>query len=189
MDLRQKEVHEWQKKNFTSDYLLEKSKEELVEIIYILQMALGVVEEAGEIAHHVLKGTQHVRGGVDGIDKKQVADGVGDNLIFGMQLLSFLGVDAEKELPPVIESVLSRNWVDDPENGKSKERKLPACSIESVGTVWKCFNGREVVVAGYWKYPRSNTHLWEFAEVRKTDKQDSYVINANCIEEFLYGPK
>ena len=117
IDLKQKELYDWQKRNFPTDHLLELPKEQLIGIILILQVTLGINEEAGEIAHHVLKGTQMIRGGANGINKKEVANGVGDNLIYGMQLLSLLKLKAEDEIPEVIEEVLARNWVDNPENG------------------------------------------------------------------------
>lgn len=116
MDLRQKELSDWQKKNFPVDKLLELDKGELVKIILIQQMALGMNEEAGEVAHHILKGIQRIRGGTGGIDWKEVIDGVGDTDIFGLQLLSLGGIDAEEALPPVTDHVLSRNWIENPED-------------------------------------------------------------------------
>ena len=118
IDLKQKELHNWQKRNFPTDNLLGLKKEQLVDIILILQVTLGISEEAGEVAHHVLKGTQNIRGGVNGINKKEVANGVGDNLIYGTQLLSLLKLKAEDEIPEVIDEVLARNWVDHPKDGE-----------------------------------------------------------------------
>lgn len=120
INLKQKELHDWQQKNFPTDGLLSLSKEELVKIILTLQVTLGICEEAGEVAHNVLKGTQTIRGGIKGINKKEVANGVGDNLIFGMQLLSLLNMDVEVEVEEVIEEVLARNWQKYPENGSKK---------------------------------------------------------------------
>ena len=102
IDLRQKELKEWQERNFGTHN------------DNLLKCALGVAEEAGEICHHILKGTQKIREGVDGINKEEVADGVGDTLIYGIQLLSILGLDAEKEISAVIEKVLKRDWVKNP---------------------------------------------------------------------------
>jgi len=118
IDLKQQELYDWQKHNFPTDHLFLLSKEELVNIILILQVTLGMNEEAGEVAHAVLKGTQGIRGGVNGIDANLVSDGVGDNLIFGQQLLSLLKRDSEKEVAKVIDSVLKRNWVDNRVNGE-----------------------------------------------------------------------
>ena len=102
IDLRQKELKEWQERNFGTHN------------DNLLKCALGVAEEAGEICHHVLKGSQKIREGVDGINKEEVADGVADTLIYGIQLLSILGLDAEKEISAVIEKVLKRDWVKNP---------------------------------------------------------------------------
>ena len=102
IDLRQKELKEWQERNFGTHN------------DNLLKCALGVAEEAGEICHHVLKGTQKIREGVDGINKEEVADGVADTLIYGIQLLSILGLDAEKEISVVIEKVLKRDWIKNP---------------------------------------------------------------------------
>lgn len=102
INLKQKELHEWQKRNFGTH-----SDD-------ALKCAVGMSEEVGEVCHHVLKGTQRIRGGFDGIDKEEVADGVADTLIYGLQLLSTLGIDAEVEIASVIEKILDRNWVKQP---------------------------------------------------------------------------
>lgn len=107
IDLKQKQLKEWQNKNFG------------VHNDDVLKCALGIAEEAGEICHHVLKGSQKIRGGVDGINKEQVADGVADTLIYGIQLLSVLGLDAEEEITKVIEKVLKRDWIENP-TGENK---------------------------------------------------------------------
>jgi len=102
IDLKQAELHQWQVKNFG-----EHSDD-------VLKCALGMAEECGEICHHVLKGTQRIRGGVNGMQKGEIADGVADVLIYGVQLLSLIGLDAEAEIATVIDHVLKRNWIDDP---------------------------------------------------------------------------
>ena len=112
IDLKQKELYEWQSRNFPRERYLVLSKEQLVDIIYTLQVTLGICEEAGEVAHHVLKGIQGIREGINGIDKEQVADGIADTLVYGQQLASELKIDLETEIPKVIDSVLQRNWID-----------------------------------------------------------------------------
>lgn len=104
IDLRQKELRDWQDKNFGTHNDT------------LMQCALGMAEEVGEVCHHVLKGSQGIRGGAlgKGINSKEVADGVADTLIFGLQLLSVLGLDAEEEIAKVIERVLQRNWKENP---------------------------------------------------------------------------
>ena len=96
IDLKQKELHEWQK------YCFGLHDDD------VLKCALGMAEEVGEVCHHVLKGTQKIRGGVNGIDANEVADGIADILIYGIQLLSFLDINAEKEISKVIDSVLKK---------------------------------------------------------------------------------
>ena len=61
-----------------------------------MQFSLGMAEEVGEVAHHILKGVQGIRGGVNGFDINQIADGVVDSGVYGQQLLSHFGVDSEK---------------------------------------------------------------------------------------------
>lgn len=102
INLKQKELDEWQARNFG------RHEDDA------LKCALGMAEEVGEVCHHVLKGTQKIRGGVNGINKAEVADGVADVLIYGIQLLSILGLDAEEEISAVIDEVLSRDWRSNP---------------------------------------------------------------------------
>lgn len=109
IDLKQRELAQWQKDNFG------------VSDTGILEMALGMSEEVGEIHHTILKGIQGIREGVHTLDKKKVANGVGDTLIYGMQLLTMLGLDAEKEISEVIEEVLKRDWRKYPINGTGEQ--------------------------------------------------------------------
>ena len=102
IDLRQKELDDWQERNFGNH------DDDL------LKCALGMAEEVGETCHHILKGTQKIRGGIDGVNRKEVADGIADALIYGLQVMSILGMDAEVEIAEVISKVLARNWVDNP---------------------------------------------------------------------------
>lgn len=102
IDLKQKELDEWQARNFG------RHDDDL------LKCALGMAEEVGEVCHHVLKGTQKIRSGLNGINKVEIADGVADTLIYGLQILSLLGLDAEEEISVVIEKVLQRDWKANP---------------------------------------------------------------------------
>ena len=114
IDLKQKELKKWQDKNFPDDDLFKLSKDELIHIIRLQQMALGVNEEAGELAHHVLKGIQKIRGGTGGIDMKAAADSVADGLVFGTQLCSLENTDAESAIEQTIDEVLARDWINNP---------------------------------------------------------------------------
>ena len=116
IDLKQKELNIWQAKNFANHP------------DDALRCALGMAEEVGEVCHHILKGTQKIREGINGINKEEVADGVADTLIYGLQLLSVLGIDAEKEITAVIEKVLQRDWKKNPEGNEIDCNKLCQCS-------------------------------------------------------------
>lgn len=93
----QKRLFEWQNKNFgrQPDALL----------------GLGIAEEAGEVCHAILKRSQRIRGFED---KEKylsaIADGVVDNFVFGLNLLSNNGIEIEPLLEAVFEHVLSRDW-------------------------------------------------------------------------------
>ena len=114
IDLKQKELYNWQNTNFPSEDLKKYTKNELIKIIKNLQMALGLCEEAGEIAHHGLNATQGIRGGVNGINKEQLGDGVADVLVFGQQLLSQNDINAEEVIDKTINEVLERDWKKNP---------------------------------------------------------------------------
>ena len=109
--LRQKELADWQVKNFggsTSE-----------------KMALGMAEEVGELAHWLLKRSQGIREAVDGGDlKAEIADAFADTLVFGIQLMTIEGIDAEEAFNKTVETVLARNWKDNPEGkGESQHNK------------------------------------------------------------------
>lgn len=106
----QKQLSIWRKKNFI--YRKLRKKEALA-----LQHSLGMAEEAGEVAHNVLKAVHGIRDGQNGFDKEKIADGVIDTFIYGMALFDVLGIDAEKVLKEVIGEVLKRDWINDPQNG------------------------------------------------------------------------
>lgn len=103
IDLKQQELKQWELRNF--------GKQELY------RRVLGMTEEVGEICHHVLKGEQKIRGGVDGINKKEVADRVADVFIYGINLLTELGIDAESVVSRTINDVLKRDWKKNPGGG------------------------------------------------------------------------
>ena len=114
LDLKQKELAEWQERNFPKSRYEHLSKEELIDIIVMLQCTLGMAEEVGEVCHHVLKGTQGIRGGVNGVNRREVADGVDDAKIYGNQLMTLINVDAERSYAKTVGQVLDRDWQKDP---------------------------------------------------------------------------
>lgn len=107
IDLKQEELGKWQQYNFgkvSSEWL-----------------AMGIAEEVGELCHLLLKRAQVIREGYtqDGV-KEGIADAVGDMLVYGIQLLTNEGLDAEQELSFVIENVLLRDWKKFPKNGETE---------------------------------------------------------------------
>lgn len=73
--------------------------------------ALGMAEEAGEVAHMVRCDFQNIREGLDKDKiKKEIGDGVVDTMVFGMNLCSIYGIDIEEEILKVCEKVLKRDW-------------------------------------------------------------------------------
>jgi len=115
IDLRQAKLKQWQDLNFPRERYQAMDKEELIDMILLLQFALGMSEEVGEVSHAILKGCQRIREGQGGIDKDLVIDGVTDTLVFGVQALSQLGVeDAEAGISKTIDEVLQRDWLANP---------------------------------------------------------------------------
>ena len=106
----QSALFEWCGKNFlTGD--LQKDK---------LSEALGIAEEAGEIAHFVLKDVQNIREGIDKQKvKEEIADGVSDFLIFAMNLCSLYDICIEDAISKTAEKVLKRDWNANRENGET----------------------------------------------------------------------
>ena len=100
IDLRQKQFAEWQEYNF--------GKGELSDMIH------GMTEEIGEMSHWYLKGKQEIRGANATIAKDKMADAFGDVVVFGLQAMSALGLDAEEVLNKVFDEVLARNWKKNP---------------------------------------------------------------------------
>jgi len=98
----QKDLWEWEKEHFPST------------IGHPEQHVLGMCEEVGEIAHMILKSLQRIREGIDGLTeevKMEVADGVYDTMVYGLQLLSELGIKAEPGFSETVyKEVLKRDW-------------------------------------------------------------------------------
>jgi len=120
ISLRQKELHEWQIKNFGTH------PDDADRVFQ------GMVEEIGELAHAILKNKQHIReysndmvvgayGTMSPGDQKfrdNIADAFGDIIIYGIQLMTEHGIDAEWAISDTIEKVLQRDWRKDA-SGKS----------------------------------------------------------------------
>ncbi len=82
------------------------TKKELI----IIKCALGMNEEAGELAHVVLKRITGTYGFDDAEKYKQKAvDAVVDTVVFGLQVLNELDIDFEEVFPRILEEVVDRN--------------------------------------------------------------------------------
>jgi len=98
----------WQKQNFPERLLSNKDQ-------HLIQLALGMNEEAGEVAHSVLKRSQGIR--EDQSTDDLIEDGIIENFIYGMQMLTAINRDVESALIKVVNEILKRNWIKFPVNG------------------------------------------------------------------------
>lgn len=99
--LKQRELNEWQKKNFG--------------VSQVEDMVLGMAEEVGELAHWILKRKQGIREASNGGDcKEEIADAFADVVVFGIQAMSYEGIDAEKAFSNTVKEVLARDFVNNP---------------------------------------------------------------------------
>ena len=105
IDLRQKELAEWQEKNFGK--------------VCSERLALGMAEEVGELCHYLLKRKQGIREATNSDVKAEIADAFADVVIFGINLMEVEEINAEHVLEKTIDSVLNRDWVKYPNNGKT----------------------------------------------------------------------
>ena len=71
--------------------------------------ALGVCEEAGELAHAVLKMEQGIRGTTEE-HKAAAADAAGDIVIYLTGLCSALGINLEEAIYNAWDEVKQRDW-------------------------------------------------------------------------------
>lgn len=79
---------------------------------------LGVVEEVGELAHHILKGEQGIRGESDReANLERIRDDVGDIFIFLANFCNRQGISMEKCVLGAYSEVMKRDWIKFPVNG------------------------------------------------------------------------
>jgi NTP pyrophosphatase (non-canonical NTP hydrolase) len=80
------------------------------------QAFVGMAEELGEIAHHLLKREQGIRG--EGVDHAaEIRDGCADLVIFMMTLADNEGFDLMDAINEAWDQVKKRDWVSFPKNG------------------------------------------------------------------------
>ena len=96
INLKQKEFKEWQERNF--------GETDISDMIH------GCAEEAGEMAHWYLKGKQKIKGVTAPKAKEEIADAFGDMVVFGIQAMTGLNLNAEDVLRKVFDEVLKRNY-------------------------------------------------------------------------------
>lgn len=97
-----------------------------------LHCALGVCEEAGELAHAVLKADQQIRGDVE-THKAAARDAVGDVCLYLMDLCNLMGWELEEVIREVAREVHRRDWNAEREEG---EDKPPATPPGCPGGLW-----------------------------------------------------
>ena len=120
--LRQQELKDWQERNFPPSLYDDLTWDQLVERIRILELSIGMSEEVGELSHIIIKASQKIREGISGkINKDLVADGFADTVIYGTQLLSMLGIDAEEAIRKTIDNVLKRDWASNRKDADKNE--------------------------------------------------------------------
>jgi NTP pyrophosphatase (non-canonical NTP hydrolase) len=92
----QRESHEWRKKAYPDTYTLE------------LQ-ALGVGEEVGELQHAILKHLQGIRGYDFDKTQAEVADAIGDIVIYACGVAQLLNIDVRAAVEAAWNHVHARN--------------------------------------------------------------------------------
>lgn len=101
----QNEVSTWSKKNFG-------------EQAYIMPL-MGMVEELGELHHGILKQLQGIRGDED--HEQQIADAIGDLLIYTADFCARRGLDLQIIITNTWEKVKKRDWKKNPNAAHSQE--------------------------------------------------------------------
>ena len=105
LDDLQLRVGMWARRNFPSDLARLR-----------LRIALGVCEEAGELAHAVLKRDQRFRG-TDEEHQAAAMDAVGDVVVYLMNMCDCEGWSLAEIISDTVASVTKRDWVASPRDG------------------------------------------------------------------------
>jgi len=106
-DLQDK-VGKWAARNFPADTSRGR-----------LRCALGVAEEAGELAHAVLKRDQGIRGD-ESAHIAAAKDAIGDIVVYLMDLCSREEWDFGEIVAYTVDHVTKRDWIADPMSGTEK---------------------------------------------------------------------
>jgi NTP pyrophosphatase (non-canonical NTP hydrolase)/plasmid maintenance system antidote protein VapI len=78
---------------------------------------LGVCEEAGELAHAVLKMRQNIRGS-EQEHREEIEDAIGDICIYLLDVCNKYGFNLERVIRKTWNEVKQRDWKKNPVNGK-----------------------------------------------------------------------
>lgn len=117
----QKKLYEWQEKNFPLSDIQNEAEIRhsscIAEEIQANRLVLGINEEAGEIAHAVLKFYQGIRNYNHEKMEEDIKDGIADIIIYCCNLASLLEIDISEALDGVSQKVLKRDWKSDPQAG------------------------------------------------------------------------
>ena len=106
LDIEQARVGDWRGTNFGPPDLGD--------------MTLGVCEEAGELAHAVLKGRQGIREMRDpAVCERAIRDAVGDVCVYLFGVCDVFSWSLEEIIKETVDEVIKRNWLADSMNGKA----------------------------------------------------------------------
>lgn len=106
----QVELFRWQQDNFSGN-----TSE---------RMVLGMTEELGELAHAFLKHAQKIRGMEDREKFLNAAgDAFADLMVYGIQLMTYLRMDAGTLLKYTARNVMNRDWKSNPKDAHEVEQK------------------------------------------------------------------
>ncbi len=91
-------------------------------------MALGVMEELGELAHCLLKQHQGIRGYDDPAKfAAECRDAIGDTLVFLSQVTEALGWDLQEIAEETVAHVTKRDWVNHPADADQVATDMGSC--------------------------------------------------------------
>lgn len=101
----QREVAQWAAFNFP--------KEQMHHLVY------GLMEEIGELTHHLLKRETGIRGTQEE-HTKGVKDAIGDMMVFLVQVCNRQGLTLAECIEMAWSEVKNRDWVQFPHNGRTE---------------------------------------------------------------------
>jgi len=107
VNLKQEQLQEWQTYNFGKQP--------------VERVALGMAEEVGELCRLILKRAQGIRMAAGGAElRADIADAFADCVIYGIQVMTNEGLNAEDVLEMTIGRILMRDWRKYPKNGETE---------------------------------------------------------------------